>query len=101
MEFSVPIPSETDKSRTPIPAMVRAVINCDEKWTPLQIYDSQPPPSDYSDRQYLLLSLLSYDIPSIITWEIAVRAQVNGNTGVQLVMFCIRVVISGVYSQAL
>lgn len=101
MEFSVPIPSETDNSRTPIPAMVRAVINCDEKWTPLQIYDSQPPPSDYLDRQYLLLSLLSYDIPSIITWEIAVRAQVNGNTGVQLVIFCVRVVISGVYSQAL
>ena len=101
MEFSVSVPSETDKSRNPIPFMVRAVINCYENWTQLQIYDSQPPPSDYSDRQYLLLSRLSYDIPSVITWEIAVRDQVNDTTGVQLVIFCITAAISGVYSQAL
>lgn len=101
MGFSVSIPSETDKSTTHIPSMVRAVLNCNEKWTLLQIYDSQPPPSDYLDRQYLLLSLLSYDIPSIITWEIVVRDQANDNTRVQLVIFCIRVAISGVYSQVL
>lgn len=80
-----------------ITCMVRAILDCNGRLTPVQIYDTQPPQETVQTD-----NISPYHISPVITLEIVPGVQINNTTGVQLVIFLsIIVVISGGFSQTL